>query len=138
MNKAHEEDLTRVLKDSVPGLVGGTETSVQTALATAVDDRFASAIPHQLLVPPDAFHVSVVFHPTLVFLDRAAEVLPSTTSERVRQSSAFLDDFVLKVYLPQLEDKVADLFIKIVNSEWNLACADVNSRGFIRPRWFPS
>jgi exocyst complex component 4 len=97
--------------------VGGAETSVQTALATAVDDRFASAVPHQLLVTPDAFHVSVVFHPTLAFLDRAAEVLPSTTSDRVRQSSLFLDDFVLKAYLPQLEEKVAGLFLKIVNSK---------------------
>jgi len=106
-----------VLRDSVPGLVGGAEISVYTALATAIDDRFASAVPHRLLVTPDAFHVSVVFHPTLAFLDRAAEVLPSTTSERIRQSSSFLDDFVLKVYLPQLEDKVADLFIKTVNGE---------------------
>jgi exocyst complex component 4 len=101
----------------VPGLVGGTETSVHTALATAVDDRFASAVPHRLLVTPDAFHVSVLFHPTLAFLDRVAEVLPSTTSERIRQSSGFLDEFVLRVYLPQLEDKVADLFIKTVNSK---------------------
>lgn len=106
-----------MLKDSVPGLVGGAETSVHTPLAIAVDDRFASAVPHRLLVTPDAFHVSIVFHPTLAFLDRVAEVLPPTTSERIRQSSGFLDDFVLRVYLPQLEDKVANLFIKTVNSE---------------------
>ncbi|CAG8601119.1 15253_t:CDS:10 [Acaulospora colombiana] len=116
LNKPHEEELTRVLKDSVPGLVGGTETSVQTALATAVDDRFASAVPHRLLVPADSFHVSVLFHPTLALLDRAAEVLPSTTAERVRQSSSFLDDFVLKVCLPQLGERVADIFLKTVTS----------------------
>ncbi|PVF94506.1 hypothetical protein CPB86DRAFT_833230 [Serendipita vermifera] len=116
LNKSHEEELTRVLKDSVPGLVGGAETSVQTALATAVDDRFASAVPHRLLVSPDSFHVSVLFHPTLALLDRAADVLPSTTAERVRQSSSFLDDFVLKVCLPQLGERVADIFLKIVTS----------------------
>jgi exocyst complex component 4 len=105
-----------VLKDSVPGLVGGAETSVQTALATAVDDRFASAVPHRLLVAPDSFHVSVLFHPTLALLDRVAEVLPSATAERVRQSSSFLDDFVLKVCLPQLGERVAEIFLKIVTS----------------------
>jgi exocyst complex component 4 len=110
--------LTRLLKDSVPGLVAGTETSVQvqTALSTAVDDRFASAVPHRLLVSPDAFYVSVIFHPTLAFLDRAADVLPETTGERVRESSGFLDEFVLRVYLPLLEERVASLFLKIVNS----------------------
>ncbi|CAG7847601.1 Probable exocyst complex component sec8 [Serendipita indica DSM 11827] len=114
-NKGHEEELTRVLKDSVPGLVGA-ETLAQTALVTAVDDRFASAVPHQVLVSPNAFHISVVFHPTLAFFERAAEVLPSTTSERVRQSSAFLEEFVQRSYLPQLEEKVAGLFIKTVTS----------------------
>ncbi|KAG9054799.1 hypothetical protein FS842_004091 [Serendipita sp. 407] len=116
LNKSHEEELNRILKDSVPGLIGGAETSIQTALATAVDDRFASAVPHRLLVSPTVFHISVLFHPTLAFLDRAADVLPSTTSERVRQSSGFLDDFVLRAYLPQLEEKVANLFLKTVSS----------------------
>ncbi|KAG8832176.1 hypothetical protein FRC17_001816 [Serendipita sp. 399] len=116
LNKPHEEELNRILRDSVPGLIGGAETSIQTALATAVDDRFASAVPHRLLVSPTAFHISILFHPTLSFLDRAADVLPSTTSERVRQSSGFLDEFVLRVYLPQLEEKVAALFLKTVTS----------------------
>jgi exocyst complex component 4 len=80
-----------------------------------VDDRFASAVPHRLLVSPDAFYVSVIFHPTLAFLDRAADVLPETTGERVRESSGFLDEFVLRVYLPLLEERVASLFLKIVN-----------------------
>lgn len=110
--------MTRVLRDSVPGLVGGAETLAQTALVTAVDDRFASAVPHQVLVNPNAFHISVVFHPTLAFFERAAEVLPSTTSERVRQSSTFLDEFVQRSYLPQLEEKVAGLFIKTVTSTY--------------------
>ena len=50
------------------------------------------------------------------FLDRAGDVLPETTGERVRESSSFLDEFVLRVYLPLLEERVAFLFLKIVNS----------------------
>lgn len=120
LNKKHEEELNRLLRDSVPGLVAGTETSMQTALSTAVDDRFASAVPHRLLVSPDAFYVSILFHPTLTFIDRAAYVLPEATSERIRESSTFLDEFVLKVYLPLLEERVASLFLKIIHSASNL------------------
>lgn len=119
MLKPQEEELNRVLKDTVPGLVGGAETSVQSAFTTVVDDRFASAVQHQLLVSPDAFHVSVLFHPTLFFLDRAAEVFPATFSDRVRLSSQFLDDFVLKAYLPQLEEKISDLFIKAATGKFD-------------------
>jgi exocyst complex component 4 len=42
------------------------------------------------------------------------ETLP-TGVESVRTSSAVLDEFVLKVYLPQLEEKVLDLFHEAVS-----------------------
>ena len=70
---------------------------------------------HRLLVHPNAFHVSVLFQPTLAFLDRIADILPSGL-EAARASSAVLDEFVLRVYLPQLEDKVSTLFHQTVTS----------------------
>ena len=117
--KAHEDELTRVLKDTVPGLVqGSTENAVQATLsAVGQDDRLlGSGHHHRLLVHPDAFHVSVLFQPTLVFMDRVGEVLPEG-KEAVRASSTVLDEFVLKVYLPQLEDKVSELFHQAVTSK---------------------
>lgn len=116
--KAHEDELTRVLKDTVPGLVqGSTESAVQATLsAVGQDDRLlGSGHHHRVLVHPDAFHVSVLFQPTLAFMDRIAEVLPEGR-EAVRASSNVLDEFVLKVYLPQLEDKVSELFHQAVSS----------------------
>ncbi|GJE87574.1 Sec8 exocyst complex component-specific domain-containing protein [Phanerochaete sordida] len=116
--KAHEDELTRVLKDSVPGLVqGSTENAVQATLsAVGQDDRLlGSGHHHRLLVHPDAFHVSVLFQPTLAFMDRIAEVLPEGR-EAVRASGNVLDEFVMKVYLPQLEDKVSELFHQAVTS----------------------
>ncbi|KAJ3554644.1 hypothetical protein NM688_g3000 [Phlebia brevispora] len=113
----HEDELTRVLKATVPGLVqGSAESAVQATLsAVGTDDRLGSGQHHRLLVHPDAFHVTVLFQPTLTFLDRIAEVLPFG-HEAGRTSSAVLDEFVLKVYLPQLEDKVSDMFHQAVTS----------------------
>jgi exocyst complex component 4 len=118
-NKAlrqHEDELTRVLKDTMPGLVQGvSENAVQATLSNVgTDDRLLGAgHHHRLLIKPDAFHVSILFQPTLAFLDRVAEVLPSGV-ESARSSSAVLDEFVLKVYLPQLEEKVSELFHQAV------------------------
>ena len=115
--RAHEEELNRVLKDTVPGLVpGSAEASVQATLsAVGTDDHFINpGQHHRLLIKPDAFHISVLFQPTLAFLQRIADVLPSGL-DSTRASSAVMDDFVLKVYLPQLQEKVTELFLHSVN-----------------------
>ncbi|KZT02404.1 uncharacterized protein LAESUDRAFT_730147 [Laetiporus sulphureus 93-53] len=116
--KQHEDELTRVLKDTVPGLVqGSSENAVQATLsAVGTDDRLGGASQHhRLLVHPDAFHISVLFQPTLAWLDRIASVLPSGL-EAARATSTVLDEFVLNMYLPQLEDKVSLLFHHAVTS----------------------
>ncbi|KAJ6519646.1 Sec8 exocyst complex component-specific domain-containing protein [Mycena sanguinolenta] len=113
--RTHEEELTRVLKDTMPGLVQSSESTVQAALSTVgTDDRLLGAGQHhRLIIRPDAFHVSVLFQPTLAWLDRVSDVLPSGV-ESARESTAVLDDFVLKNYLPQLEEKVSFLFHQAV------------------------
>ncbi|KAJ4002503.1 exocyst complex component sec8 [Lentinula boryana] len=117
MLRTHEDELTQVLKDTMPGLVQGTaENTVQSALSTVgTDDRLLGAGQHhRLLIKPNAFHVSVLFEPTLAFLDRVRSVLPSDI-ESVRESGAVLDEFVLNIYLPQLEDKVSYLFHQAIS-----------------------
>ncbi|KAF7320273.1 Sec8 exocyst complex component specific domain-containing protein [Mycena kentingensis (nom. inval.)] len=111
--KSHEDELTRVLKDTMPGLVQTGESTVQAALSSVgTDDRIIGSTGsnhHKLLIRPDVFHVTVLFQPTLAYLDRVSDVLPSG-AESARESTAVLDDFVLRVYLPQLEEKVSALF----------------------------
>lgn len=110
--KRYEDDLTRTLKETVPGLVhGNTDSAVQTTLSSfGSSDRFNIAGQHMLVVKPDAFHVAVLFQPTLVFLNRVVEVLPSGMADSARDSGALLDEFVLTVFLPQLEERVDNLF----------------------------
>lgn len=114
--KEHEDALTQALKDTVPGLVqGSAEIAVQATLsAVGTDDRLLGiGQHHRLLIHPDAFHVSILFQPTLVFMERIGEILPSG-HEAGREATVLLDEFVLKVYLPQLEDKVSMLFHQAV------------------------
>ncbi|KAJ3508842.1 hypothetical protein NLJ89_g5535 [Agrocybe chaxingu] len=109
--RPHEDGLTRVLKDTMPGLApSAASDTAQTIVSSAMDDRLLGTDQHhRLLIRPDAFHVTVLFQPTLSFLQHVSEVLPSGI-EAAQASSAVLDEFVLKVYLPQLEEKVLDLF----------------------------
>lgn len=128
--KPHEEELNRVLRDTVPGLVQtSNDTTVQATLSSVgTDERLLGMDQHhRLLIKPDAFHVSVLFQPTLAFLDRVAAILPSG-QESARTSSAVLDDFVAKVYLPQLEDKVSLLFHHAVTGSLPSAAINITPK----------
>jgi len=85
--KVHEDNLYSALKASVPGLVldsttGNLQAHAAGVLTTGVimtDDNSGlhGNSTHKLLVQPDAFHIAHLFKPTLEFLKRAQEVLPS-------------------------------------------------------------
>lgn len=121
--KPHEDGVTRILNDTMPGLVPGSSgDAVQATLSNiGVDDRMLGTDQHhRLIIRPDAFHVSILFQPTLAFFNRIAETLPAGV-ESDRSSSSVLDEFVLKVYLPQLEEKVSDLFHQAVTGMFSHA-----------------
>ncbi|GAA6019965.1 hypothetical protein JCM11491_006723 [Sporobolomyces phaffii] len=138
--KPYEDSLNVALKSAVPGLItegvnGGplsttTTSALIAASSTAAD--FSNGIgrasnhlngTHKALVPADAFNVSVLFGPTLSFLERAKEVLPGgligldddlSTAGGTNGFGGFLDEFVLKNFLPQLETKVETVFHQAV------------------------
>lgn len=119
--KSHEEELTKSLKASVPGLVSavGEGTAALSAVVSS-DNADASAAQHRgihrILTTPDPFNVSVLFGPTLAFVDRIKQILPGNLAgEDERGFSAFLDDFVANTYLPMLEDKVMNVFLQAVS-----------------------
>ncbi|PLW42165.1 hypothetical protein PCANC_08604 [Puccinia coronata f. sp. avenae] len=163
--KAHEDNLYSALRASVPGLVldsttGNSRANSAVVLTTGImmtDDSSGARgnSTHKLLVQPDAFHIAHLFKPTLEFLKRAKEVLPSgvvmISNDHPSHSSAplsagddtspipiaaredwdensqmnlsqfggfsgFLDEFVLHTFLPQLEEKVIQMFEHSVNA----------------------
>lgn len=111
--KPHEEELLQVLRNTMPGLVqNAADNAVQSTLSSVgTEDRLLGVGQqhHVLLIKPDAFHINVLFQPTLAFLSRVGDVFPSGP-DFPRVSGDLMDDFVLKVYLPQLEEKVTTLF----------------------------
>ncbi|KAI9141112.1 hypothetical protein BKA69DRAFT_1076112 [Paraphysoderma sedebokerense] len=85
---------------------------------SAVIDQFAdvgSFQGHKTIVPPGPANVNVMFIPTLKLVDKIEQSLIdfSTTSptydafqDKENEFHAFLDDFVLNVFVPQIEEKV--------------------------------
>ena len=66
-------------------------------------------------IQADAFNVSVLFGPTLAFLERVKEVMPGgMTGDDESGFGGFLDEFVLRTFLPQLEEKVSSVFRQAV------------------------
>lgn len=79
---------------------------------------------HKALVPADAFNVSVLFGPTLAFLERVKEIMPGglMTEDETNASTGFggfLEEFVLRTFLPQLEEKVASVFHQAVGGAFS-------------------
>lgn len=77
--KKHDDELSRALRASLPGLVGALTDAAgdRVANGTSLDDKAEGGVgSHRLLVAPNAHLVSIVFGPTLAFLTRVASVLP--------------------------------------------------------------
>ncbi|KWU43286.1 hypothetical protein RHOSPDRAFT_26426 [Rhodotorula sp. JG-1b] len=120
-----EASLNAAIKEAVPGLLTDAALSTTTASALIVASSaggsrsFSLNGTHKALVPSDAFNVSVLFGPTLAFLERVKETMPGglIADDEVDAATGFggfLDDFVLRTYLPQLEEKVAQAFQQAV------------------------
>lgn len=106
----------------MPGLVtaGPADGASAAPLSTAVplDDRSSasSGHHHRLLITPDALHVTVLFQPTLAWLDSVNAAFPASLAVPITEAQSLLDDFVINIYLPQLEEKVQTLSQDIVSA----------------------
>jgi exocyst complex component 4 len=108
--KQEEEELDEILKSSVPGLVNKTKSKNKGL--NAVSERGAydnTSAGHKLLVEPGVFNMSVLLPPSLVFLQRLKEVVPQSSSIPISTLTSFLDDFLINVFHPQLEETVTEL-----------------------------
>jgi exocyst complex component 4 len=106
---SERNDLEAILKSSVPGLVSDAKRpSLLNQNATnGVSD--GSATGHRLLVEPSVFNMGILLPPSLTFLNRLKEVVPSTSDIALSSLTSFLDDFLVNVFLPQLEETITEL-----------------------------
>jgi len=132
--RKHEDALNSTLRVSVPALMAasagngqGTNSAGNSSGTSILDNAQVhqhiiissirsesqqhTGMGHRLLVKPDAFNVSVLFQPTLAFLERVARIVPNDASSQTRTKfGGFVEEFVQRIFLPQLEDRVQSLF----------------------------
>lgn len=135
------EDLEFILKSSVPGLVN---TSAQQTKKesdsgeSTLPDR--SATGHKLLVEPSVFNMSTLLPPSLTFLTRLREIVPPGSGVVASTLTSFLDDFLINVFHPQLDETLVDLCNTCLNDleafqaspEWAQHCPKPIFRGTVR------
>lgn len=119
--KSIDDSLQQVLRSSVPGLVGmqsageGQQSVVAGNFAAGDDGQ--SVGQHRKLIPQNAFNVTILFQPTLAFIERAGSIVPAGFEEETSPFSDAIEDFVVKVFLPQLDEKVTASFQNAVSGE---------------------
>lgn len=105
---SEKENLDYILKSSVPGLVEGKRASDMGPVnGTNLVD--GSATGHKLLVEASVFNMGILLPPSLAFLNRLREVVPPTSDIVMSTLTSFLDDFLINVFLPQMDETLVEL-----------------------------
>lgn len=109
--KMDSEDLENILKTSVPGLVSESLRPVATnADAQNSNTSDGAATGHKLLIEPSVFNMGFLLPPSLAFLQRVKEIVPPNSGIPLGSLTSFLDDFLVNVFHPSLDDTMRDLF----------------------------
>ena len=110
--QSEQEDLDEILKSSVPGLVSRTRVKAGMASNSPRLVQESTAAGHKLLIEPNVFNITLMLPPSLSFLQRLKDIVPSNADIPISTLTAFLDDFLINVFHPQLEDTVSELCTK--------------------------
>ncbi|KAL8772637.1 MAG: hypothetical protein Q9209_002298 [Squamulea sp. 1 TL-2023] len=103
-----QDDLDKMLQHSVPGLVSRSQRRSGTQHRNASVSRGGPAT-HMLLAESSVFNIALLLPPSLSFLQRLKEIVPSDSNIAISTFTSFLDDFLVNVFLPQLEETVTKL-----------------------------
>ncbi|KAL4940742.1 hypothetical protein BDV06DRAFT_16267 [Aspergillus oleicola] len=103
--KAEQNELDEILRSSVPGLVSKTEEKSDED--TPSDSRQGTG--HKILIEPSVFNMSLLLPPSLSFIQRLKDVVPVDSDMVTGSLTSFLDDFLVNVFLPQLDETVTEL-----------------------------
>ncbi|KAI4151969.1 MAG: hypothetical protein LQ341_000806 [Variospora aurantia] len=103
-----QEDLEKILQTSVPGLVS---KSPRRSGPHSGKDRTSRGGPatHKLLAESSVFNIAILLPPSLSFLQRLKDIVPIDSDIAISTLTSFLDDFLVNVFLPQLEETVMEL-----------------------------
>lgn len=106
---SEQEELDHILRASVPGLVS---KSTRAPDLGHNEGSFASEVAvagHKVLTEPSVFNISLLLPPSLSFLQALREIVPLNSDIKISTLTSFLDDFLVNVFQPQLEETVTEL-----------------------------
>lgn len=102
------DDLELILRSSVPGLVSDSKRPEDMTTNNS-NNLDGSATGHKLLVAPSVFNMGILLPPSLDFLNRLKEVVPPGSDIVMSTLTTFLDDFLVNVFHPQLDETLIEL-----------------------------
>jgi exocyst complex component 4 len=103
------EDLDSILKASVPGLVSDSRTAAGIVADDKNQQTDGAATGHKLLIEPSVFNMGLLLPPSLAFLQRLKDIVPPRPDIKTSTLTSFLDDFLVNVFLPQLDETLIKL-----------------------------
>lgn len=106
---ADQHDLDQILQASVPGLVSKSQGSSGLNRTDNLTTHDGPAAGHKLLVQPNVFNISSLLPPSLSFLQRLKDIVPYDSDIAMSTLTSFLDEFIINVFHPQLEETVTEL-----------------------------
>ena len=107
--KAEQDDLDEILKTSVPGLVSKTRAKAGRTSIMNRPGQESTAAGHKLLIEPNVFNMTLLLPPSLSFLQRLKDIVPASSDIAMSTLTSFLDDFLINVFHPQLEEAITEL-----------------------------
>lgn len=106
--KAEQDELDEILKSSVPGMVSKTRQKSSTNDTTQFRQG-NSGTGHKILIEPSVFNMGLLLPPSLSFIQRLKDIVPVNSDIPMNTLTSFLDDFMVNVFHPQLDETVTDL-----------------------------
>ncbi|KAI0122855.1 Sec8 exocyst complex component-specific domain-containing protein [Xylariales sp. AK1849] len=135
---AEYEALDVIIQAAVPGLTSGSRKTKDTEKKAGRDSRKSANLgafenrqapgSYKSLVEPSVFNMSLLLPPTLVFLQRLKVIVPPGSDLAASTLTSFLDNFLVNVFQPQLDETLGKLSDNIFaevdtfqqDSNWNL------------------
>jgi len=120
------DELDNIIQTAVPGLTSGSRKTQGGAAdkktaqlgresrretSSSAYDNASGGGPgsYKSLVEPSVFNMSLLLPPTLVFLQRLKSIVPPGSDLAASTLTSFLDNFLVNVFQPQLDETLAKL-----------------------------
>ncbi|KKA28227.1 hypothetical protein TD95_002413 [Thielaviopsis punctulata] len=122
------EALDLIIQAAVPGLTDREKNDKKAALAGGPRPGAKTTEPgfsergagpgvgtYKSLVDPSVFNMSLLLPPTLVFLQRLKNIVPPGSDLATSTLTSFLDNFLVNVFQPQLDETLSKLTDTVFN-----------------------